>query len=95
MELGPHVIGVEFGWRLLKCVKGHNFVVWVGMEPPGLSYDFYLYKAVFVPVMNFAQGPGSFLEAALYLVLNFLPYSGLLPKHFNHVFKISNSILAL
>lgn len=30
----PHVIGVEFGWRLLKSVEGPHFVVRVGVEPP-------------------------------------------------------------
>lgn len=30
----PHVIGVEFGWRLLKCGEGPHFVVCVGEEPP-------------------------------------------------------------
>ena len=27
VEQVPHVIGVEFGWGLLKCVEGPHFVV--------------------------------------------------------------------
>lgn len=33
---GPptHVIGAEFGWRLLSCVEGPHFVVWGGGGDP-------------------------------------------------------------
>lgn len=51
----PHVIGVEFGWRLLKCVEGSHFVAWVGTEPPAFVEDGYLSRASFVPVMCFAS----------------------------------------
>lgn len=33
----PHVIGVEFGWRLLKCVEGSHFVVWGGNGAPRIQ----------------------------------------------------------
>lgn len=34
MGSAPHVIGVEFGWRLLKYVEGSHFVVWGGNGAP-------------------------------------------------------------
>lgn len=70
----PHVIGVEFGWRLLNCVEGPNFVVWSGNGIPKTQLGLlFLYTIFFVPVMSFSLGPGSFPERTLYLVLNFLP----------------------
>lgn len=34
MEQAPHVIGVEFGWRLLEYAEGPHFVVWGGNGAP-------------------------------------------------------------
>lgn len=45
----PHVIDVEFGWGLLKCVEALHFVVWGGN---GLSPGCLLYRGVFVQSLS-------------------------------------------
>lgn len=82
----PQVIGVEFGWRLLKSAEGPHFVVGVGVEPLRPSQDCCSYMVFFVSAMTFALGPGSFPETTLYLLLN-LPL--VFSHSFNHIHTIS------
>lgn len=57
----PHVIDVEFGWGLLKCVEALHLVVLGGNGAPWTQLTL---QSSFCSV--------SFPETALYLVLNFL-----------------------
>lgn len=57
MEQVPHVIGVEFGWRLLKCVEGPHFVVWGGNGAPKTQIGLLLLQSLLCPSDDFCFGP--------------------------------------
>lgn len=54
----PRVIGVESGWRLLKCVEGLHFVVWGGNGAPRTLLGLCLHSVC--PSGDFALGPRLF-----------------------------------
>ena len=56
----PCVIGVESGWRLLKCAEGPHFVVWGRNGAPRIPLGLLLLHSILCPSDDFCFGPRLF-----------------------------------
>lgn len=62
MGPGPHVIGVELGWRLLNSVVGAHFVVWGGDGDPKTPLGLLLLHSILCPTDEICRGLRPFLK---------------------------------